>query len=780
MDMKRRYVSDIIGDDYKGWKTGDRILIETGTGSGKTYFVLNTLLRHAKAQGKHLVYFCNRKYLSLQVQAAARKLLLDELGEDREGLAAHLHIRTYQHSELAFDYPSIKAVDPEGGILWDQYEVRARDVLYYVFDEAFYPVFDAGVNPNTHHWYDQHKIINNQDAISVFLAATPEPLMLFLEFQEPYSGELMKLCSNYVAMHFIREGTYRNSWICYYYPPYLRLEEERDRWFSVRSPWYDWNLMMNQQMANGRVEEAAEEIVKECANPYRDFFSKVERAYQGHSEMLTRIYRDERSLQDRYAYLDTHYYDDMAMLAKVIASSVKKNQGKGADEERVRWLVFVRSFEEANGLRTSLRTLDCASVAISSRVTGKYDGSPCKRKGTVKKTLETLIHQEKLDCDVLITTSVLDCGVSLRAENVNNLAVCQPDKTSFLQMIGRIRVREGQRVNLYIQHISPKKIKGYRDHAEDMLLYLAQLYIKDEQIHKSILGYGQGPDFKSVESFMEEGMVWLLPTATRKKLLERMENDPKRKHYLYDDDRGVVKQSVPNDRCYKLNPMAILHHLSQVYYMKVQLPEYNGDPNYFLKEQLSWIGKDYDPACWIDYDSSREQICSYLAEVSEQEPMDKQAQLEFRKKCYEYLCCLRNPPEAFRKTKSRRTVGSGSFPGMRKLNEIFIAAGIPYQIDGDQNKKQLIDRETGQIVVDSRTGKPKIDNKTYWFVIPVDVEELRSAAEQKQAEKQQRRLDRQEAQRKQKEEKVIDSPQKQNSLKVVIKRGDKEIPLFDE
>ena len=42
--MAKRYVTDIIGDDYKNWKPGDCILITNGTGSGKTYFVKNNLL----------------------------------------------------------------------------------------------------------------------------------------------------------------------------------------------------------------------------------------------------------------------------------------------------------------------------------------------------------------------------------------------------------------------------------------------------------------------------------------------------------------------------------------------------------------------------------------------------------------------------------------------------------------------------------------------------------------------------------------------------------------
>lgn len=90
--MARKYVTDIIGDDYKNWRPSDKILISQGTGSGKTWFILKVLLKYAKEQGKHLVYLCNRKFLSQQVQAEAKKLLLNEVGEDKDGLTDYLHI----------------------------------------------------------------------------------------------------------------------------------------------------------------------------------------------------------------------------------------------------------------------------------------------------------------------------------------------------------------------------------------------------------------------------------------------------------------------------------------------------------------------------------------------------------------------------------------------------------------------------------------------------------------------------------------------------------------
>lgn len=774
--MAQRYVSETIGDDYKKWSAGDKVLISQGTGSGKTWFILRVLLKYAKEQGKHLVYFCNRKFLSKQVQSAANELLLNELGDDDEGLSAYLHIRTYQHSEQVFDYPDIKALDEQGKVLAYrdsngrvkeyQYEVTEEEVLYYVYDESFYVVADAGFNANTHYWYDKAKIWNNRNSISIFLAATPEPLLLYAQFQRP-GVSLRELSERCVAAYFIDRNNHRERWMRCYCPPYIRAEKE------YHGAYYKREKDKAEQVLN----QIYNQVLEECQNPYSSFFDNVEMAYRSSGMFFTYVYQDDRSLQQRYDYLNTYYFDDFALLAKKIALSVENNYNKAAsEEEKQRWIVFVRSYEDASALRTSLLLLGCKSVAISARITKNYDGSPCKRKGTVKKTLETLVHQEALDCDVLLTTSVLDCGISIK--NVYNLVICQPNKTSFLQMIGRIRVQEGERVNLYIQSFSPSEVRGYRDEVEKKFIYLCQLYLKDEKIHKSTLGYGNEPNISEHENFMEDGIISLLPTTVLQDLNEKLEKDKDKFRYLYYDDHGNKALRIKEKMEPKVNQMAMLYYLSQVYFYKEQVPKREGDPNYFLKEQLAWIGKIYDPTAWIDYQSSRDQICAYLERTSQQEPMYESEREAFREECFELLRGMREPPESLMEEKRRHPLGSRKYSGKRKLNEIFVDSGIPYQIRSPQNKRLLIDKETGEKVIDPKTGKPKVNNKSPWSVYPTDVEallsELEKEREEKRLKREQRKAERQQKEAVQPQQERISDPD--NPYGVVVRNA----PLYPQ
>lgn len=79
-----------------------------------------------------------------------------------------------------------------------------------------------------------------------------------------------------------------------------------------------------------------------------------------------------------------------------------------------------------------------------------------------KKTWDAILETGELPCAVLITTSVLDNGFSIKDADVKNIVICTDDKTEFLQELGRRRImKDGEIVNLYIRKLS-KKDNGTR------------------------------------------------------------------------------------------------------------------------------------------------------------------------------------------------------------------------------------------------------------------------------------------------------------------------------
>lgn len=71
--LKIKYISDLIGDEYKKWKN-ESVVFDAGTASGKTYFTLNVLSKYAKLTGKRMLYLCNRKKLRQDIQKKVQSL----------------------------------------------------------------------------------------------------------------------------------------------------------------------------------------------------------------------------------------------------------------------------------------------------------------------------------------------------------------------------------------------------------------------------------------------------------------------------------------------------------------------------------------------------------------------------------------------------------------------------------------------------------------------------------------------------------------------------------
>lgn len=101
------FITDLIGDNYKNWKVGDKIIISSPTGSGKSTFILRSLLPYAMRQGKHIVYICNRKIPNDQFTVESRKQIesILETTELTEEEVHSIHVTTYQHCETANSFP---------------------------------------------------------------------------------------------------------------------------------------------------------------------------------------------------------------------------------------------------------------------------------------------------------------------------------------------------------------------------------------------------------------------------------------------------------------------------------------------------------------------------------------------------------------------------------------------------------------------------------------------------------------------------------------------------
>ena len=173
------YVTDVIGETYKQWQTGV-VLINAGTGTGKTTFVVKELNEWAEITGTKILYLCNRSALRSQVvkQAEAEqkaKTLNDDAPNDDIG-EEHLDIWTYQALE------KMKLYHPE------ELDAFLRRYRYIVADEAHYFMFDAQFNRDTVVSYDALKALWDQKIV-IYMSATADYMFRQLKNMDVVKAE---------------------------------------------------------------------------------------------------------------------------------------------------------------------------------------------------------------------------------------------------------------------------------------------------------------------------------------------------------------------------------------------------------------------------------------------------------------------------------------------------------------------------------------------------------------------------------------------------------------
>lgn len=139
---QRIWVSNIIGTDYKRWKN-EFVILDCGTGCGKSYFCLHILGSYAKSQKKKILYLCNRSKLRKQVYEEAKRLKLLDV----------ILVTSYQ--KLQRDIQDGKTIP-----YFD----------YIVADECHYFTTDATFNDYTDVSYNY--VMKQKDSVVLLISAT--------------------------------------------------------------------------------------------------------------------------------------------------------------------------------------------------------------------------------------------------------------------------------------------------------------------------------------------------------------------------------------------------------------------------------------------------------------------------------------------------------------------------------------------------------------------------------------------------------------------------------
>ena len=270
-----------------------------------------------------------------------------------------------------------------------------------------------------------------------------------------------------------------------------------------------------------------------------EFLAPVDYMEQPHSHLKCICMQDRKSLCKRIAESDGK-------------SIIFIDDKKGADE-------FVKDLE-VYGIRSN------DICRLNSDNLDTDENNP---------VVKSLVMANKLMSKVLLTTSVLDNGVSVKDPEVKNVVILTESKVSFLQMLGRIRCES---VNGKINLLFLLRPAEYFERREVQCRRFLEIYkqIEEKGLSKCfseilpILLSGKGDDIKTIY----HKMIVAIPD-----------------HLMVDTSPVMKKLSCrKGDIFFAINPLAI-QKIGDLYLMEGRLHKLaRMNPINVVFEQLNWLG----------------------------------------------------------------------------------------------------------------------------------------------------------------------------------------------
>lgn len=250
--------------------------------------------------------------------------------------------------------------------------------------------------------------------------------------------------------------------------------------------------------------------------------------------------------------------------------------------------------------------------------------------------IRLMLKEEKFQDKVLLTTAVLDNGINLWDSALKNIVIDTNSRTEFLQMLGRKRMKAGEKVRLFIPKKSQRYFSGLVKLNLEPALELFRL--NKEELKEKILA-------------------------------EREVQQNASKYFCWHED-DLIKNPAAE---YLLN-----ERKSYFEYVRRQLQE---DEWFYVKEQLSWIQKEdeFDEArslTWQKEQKGLKELEEFLKEMENRE-LSKEEQTKFS------LEVNRRAGE-----KGMNIVKKGRTPKLNALNKFFSDFALPFEIKTKKGYKK--------------------------------------------------------------------------------------------
>ena len=180
---------------------------------------------------------------------------------------------------------------------------------------------------------------------------------------------------------------------------------------------------------------------------YNPFYYEFEKDY---SQYTLRFFEDEK-ISDGSELSETA--EGSGEPAKCSSELVGEICCSGKDK----WLIFVTSKDKGKKLKAAIEAYHKEHGGASDTdnfVTYIDSESRNSKNRTEYEAWCSLLERGTFESKVLIATSVLDNGFSIKDKSLKNIVLYTDDRTEFLQELGRCRLTGDEKINLYIKKTS--------------------------------------------------------------------------------------------------------------------------------------------------------------------------------------------------------------------------------------------------------------------------------------------------------------------------------------
>lgn len=247
---------------------------------------------------------------------------------------------------------------------------------------------------------------------------------------------------------------FSNVTVLTYHKLLTRLYNEKDEWFSSFKYVVldECHFFYSDAYFNAYTWDILKLIPQKFANSIRIYMSAtlddVFEPIRYHEGLATQL---EKNIDSRtFLYYFPRDFRQYSIYAFSKADQIINRIQSESTKDK--WVIFATNKVKGKEWKELLGKKNGVSVAT-------YIDSESKRS---EDTMERVAWEElkkngRFDSKVLITTSVIDNGFSLKDERIKNIVLFTHDHTEFLQELGRCRLEKGKNLNVFYKKLSAQE-----------------------------------------------------------------------------------------------------------------------------------------------------------------------------------------------------------------------------------------------------------------------------------------------------------------------------------